>query len=202
MRTNVQLAANTLTRFAVQGRFLQIVSTGAASSVTLKIEWNGNLVDVEEVGDVENYFRVRAGDTQHFSAIYLQSSVLTTLDLLVSWHDVSVSPYEGATVQLDATQIPLEVVKKATAITDNAAANMTDAAASIIAASATRRRIVFRNTGSNPVALGAAGITWAKRAIVINPDESWVEDDAPNLQWFGICNTGLTSTVTAQAVTE
>lgn len=74
----------------------------------------------------------------------------------------------------------------ATSITAPAAVAMGAAAVQIVAANANRRTVRFTNLGANAVAIGPAGITWAARCIVLNPGDTWVEERAGVLAWFGI----------------
>jgi hypothetical protein len=91
----------------------------------------------------------------------------------------------------------------AASINDFAAVNLTDgggASQIIVAADANRREVRFANTGANPYALGSSALTWAKRTVVVNPGDVWIEDSAANLAWYGICNTGLTAVAQIQGV--
>jgi hypothetical protein len=49
---------------------------------------------------------------------------------------------------------------------------------------AATRVIVFRNTGSTVIGLGGAGVTAANAAILLNPGDTWVEDNAPGIAWY------------------
>jgi hypothetical protein len=88
----------------------------------------------------------------------------------------------------------------AQSITDNVAVAVGDVAVQLAAADANRRALRFANIGTDPVTLGGSGITWAKRVIVLNPGDVWVEDRAGNLAWYGITNTGLSASVTVQGI--
>ena len=101
--------------------------------------------------------------------------------------------------QLRATAV---LIKTAAAVSNNnlASITVTSTATSLVAANAERKSLRFFNTGAFPVAIGSSSLTWSTRSIVLNTGDLWVEDDAPNLSWYGICNSGDSSTITAQEV--
>jgi hypothetical protein len=88
----------------------------------------------------------------------------------------------------------------AVSVTNNAAVACSDVAAVVIAADTDRREIRFLNLGPDPVAIGAAGITWAARTIVLEQGDIWIEDRGANLAWSGITDTGDAADVTVQEV--
>jgi hypothetical protein len=88
----------------------------------------------------------------------------------------------------------------AVSVTNNAAVACSDVAAVVIAADSDRREIRFLNLGPDPVAIGAAGITWAARTIVLEEGDIWIEDRGANLAWSGITDTGDAADVTVQEV--
>ena len=73
-------------------------------------------------------------------------------------------------------------------------------AAVIVAANANRRELRLANIGTDPVAIGAAGITWANRCIVLNTGDVWVETRGANLAWSGITDAAKSASVTRQEV--
>jgi hypothetical protein len=88
----------------------------------------------------------------------------------------------------------------ATALIDNVAVSVTATGAAVLAALGTRKSIRFANLGPDPVAIGFTGITWAKRSIVLNAGDVWLEDRAANMAWAAITDTAKTASVTAQEV--
>ena len=88
----------------------------------------------------------------------------------------------------------------AVTLLDNAAVAVTDAGAALVAADPDRRGLRITNIGVDPVAIGAAGITWAKRCIILESGDGWIEDRAANLAWSAICDAGNTANVTVQEV--
>lgn len=123
------------------------------------------------------------------------------LDVTVTGQPLAVVPDRGA------PGMPVHVVgltysdAPATAITDGAAVAVTHAATALIAANAARKRARFSNLGPDAVTLGTTGHTWAKRCIVLEAGDMWLEDDAANLAWVAITETaGKTASVTVQEV--
>jgi hypothetical protein len=51
------------------------------------------------------------------------------------------------------------------------------------------------------VAIGPAGLTWAKRVIVLDVGDVWIEDRGANLAWSAICDAAKTASVTWQGIT-
>lgn len=83
-------------------------------------------------------------------------------------------------------------------ITDNAAVAAGPVAAALLAADATRLEFVAYNIGPDPVAIGMAGITWAKRAIVLNAGDTWIERRGAAKAWEVITDAAKAGSVTVQ----
>ena len=88
----------------------------------------------------------------------------------------------------------------AVTLQDNAAVAVAAVAVGLVAANPARRGLRFTNVGADPVALGFTGITWAKRCIVLNAGDTWIEDRAANLAWAAICDAAKAASVTVQEV--
>lgn len=88
----------------------------------------------------------------------------------------------------------------AVTLQDNAAIAVTSAGAALVAANANRRGLRFTNIGTDPVALGFTGITWAKRCLILSAGDTYIEDRAANLAWAAICDATKTASVTVQEV--
>jgi len=71
--------------------------------------------------------------------------------------------------------------------------NITASAAQIIAANTSRKSLCIKNMGVNDVAIGPSGVTFAT-GFVLKPGEA-LSDIRTTVAIYGICNTGLTSTV-------
>jgi hypothetical protein len=126
---------------------------------------------------------------------------------------------EGATVNAIIQGLPLAVSNDrgapgnpvtVTAVTVNdapatGAANQAPVTANttgvvVAAANAARRELRITNLGPNPIAIGAAGLTWANRAVVLEVGDTWVENRGANLAWTAITGTG-TASVGVQGLT-
>ena len=59
-------------------------------------------------------------------------------------------------------------------LANNAAVAFTGVGAALASANANSKSLQFANIGSDPVAIGATGITWAKRYIVLNEGDTRV----------------------------
>lgn len=213
MQYTINIPANQEIRAQISGRTLALLSTGAAASVDIKIEITG--FAVEELRGQKRGFKVR---TPGFDGVRLFSTVATTIEVFTSVADIELS-LEGQTVSANITNTPLAVVPDRGApgnpvyvsgvtYTDAPATSMLNTgpvaiaavAVSVMAANAARKAARFTNVGTDAVALGATGITWAKRCIVLEPGDVWSEDSAANLQWFAICDAAKTASVNVQEV--
>ena len=224
MQYRITLPAGQEVRQEFQGTTLVLLDIGAAVAIDVNIEVQG--FGVEEMRGVKGGLRVRA-PAQGFTGARFLSAVATTIEVVVSRADISVNYTEGATVQANIIgTVPISVTGQplavsidrgtpaapvhvvgltysdapATAIIDRAAVAVTDTGASILAASASRKRARFANLGPDPVTLGTTGHTWAKRVIVLEAGDVWIEDDAANLDWTAITDAANTASVTAQEV--
>jgi hypothetical protein len=101
----------------------------------------------------------------------------------------------GAT--MTATNVGL--IPAGTAITEVGSTAVTSGVAAHVLTAAARKRAIFYNAGTGRIALGgAAGLTFAAAAIILQPGDAWRETDAPQLDWYAISDTG--STVNIQTV--
>lgn len=219
MQKSIPLAAGKVTRISAPCRSLLLLSTGAASSVDMQVEFAGQQLP-EEFGAVVRGFKFRAVESW-VQALVLTASVDCTVVLLLSTQNIDFNFNEGSKViaTIDQTQLPLQVVpdrgapanpvyvsgitySDAPAVTlqDNAAVAVTDTGAALVAANANRKSLRFTNIGTDPVAIGFTGITWAKRCLVLNSGDTWLEERASNLAWAAITDVAKTASVTVQEV--
>lgn len=213
MQYTINLTAGKELRAQISGRTFALLSTGSASSVDVKLEITG--FAVEELRDQRRGFKVR---TPGFDGVRFLSSVNTQIEVFTSVADIDIS-LEGQAVAATITNTPLAVVPDrgapanpvyvsgitysdapATSMANTGPVAVTATAVQVLAASASRKAARFTNVGTDDVALGASGLTWAKRCIVLAPGDTWVEERAANLAWFAICNTAKTASVNAQEV--
>jgi hypothetical protein len=76
----------------------------------------------------------------------------------------------------------------AVSITNIAPSTIGTAAISVVN-DAAYKRVIFRNAGvTGSIAIGGVGITFAGAAVVLEPGDIWVEDNAANLQWYAIAS--------------
>jgi len=214
MQYKITLTAGVEQRQEFTGQTLVILDTGAATSIDMKVEISGYAV--EELRGVKRGLKMQ---TPGFTAAKFTSSVNATIEVIVSSANISVNYQDGATVNANILGQPLAVVNDrgapgnpvnvvgitytdapAVTLTDNAAVAVTDTGAALVAANASRRGLRITNIGTDPVAIGFTGITWAKRCIVLDVGDTWIEERAANLAWAAICDTAKTASVTVQQV--
>ncbi|HWH83462.1 MAG TPA: hypothetical protein VNU71_14620 [Burkholderiaceae bacterium] len=216
MQQTVNLIAGARTRVEAPGASFVMVSTGAVPDVELWIMRGSQ--EVEYIRTAPRGFKARMGQAG-FTHIELRAAAGTVCEVVISDGVVDFDFITGTTVQAQLLGLPIPVINDrgspgnllyvsgvsisdapATSAPDNAAVACTAVQALILAADATRRQITFTNIGADPVALGATGITWAKRCIILASGDSYVEDRASNLAWYGICDAAKTASVTTKTV--
>jgi len=214
MQYTINLPAGVEVRQEFNGTTLVLLDLGAAPSIDIEIEVAG--YGVETLRGVKRGLRVTG---PAFTGARFRAPVDCTIEVVASAAAISVNYTEGATVQAQIIGQPVAVVPDrgapgspvyvsgitytdapATAIVDRAAVAVTSAGASILAAAAGRKRARFCNLGPDPVTLGTTGHTWAKRCIVLEAGDVWIESDAANLAWMAITDATKTASVTAQEV--
>lgn len=214
MQYTLNLTAGVPQRQEFQGTTLVLLDLGAAATIDMSVEVAG--YTVEDLRSVKKGLRMRSPG---FTGAVFTSAVNATIQVIVSVADISVNYVDGAAVDSNITNAVLNVSNDygspanpinavgityadapAVTLQDNAAIAVTDAGVALVAANANRRGLRFTNIGTDPVAIGFTGITWAKRCIVIQPGDTWVEDRAANLAWAADCDTGKTASVTVQEV--
>lgn len=217
MQYQITLAAGIPKRQEFTGRTLVLLDTGAASSIDMLLEVAG--FSVESFYAVKHGLTIKGETSQNFTGATFTSAVDTTIKVITSNANISVNYQDGANVNATIIGQPLAVVpdrgapgnpqyvtgitySDAPAVTlqDDAAVAVTSAGAALVAANASRRGLRFCNIGTDPVAIGFTGITWAKRCIVLNAGDTWIEDRAANLAWAAICDATKTASVTVQEV--
>ena len=229
MQYTITLAAGVEQRQEFQGKTLVILSTGAAPQIDMKVELAGYAVE-EMRGIKSGLKMVSQGFTgaKFFSTVACTIEVIvSSANISVNYQEgstvnaniIGTVPVAAAAdfpvtiagtvnVSNDRGSLgnPVNVVgitytdAPAVTLQDNAAIAVTDAGAALVAANANRRGLRFTNIGTDPVAIGFTGITWAKRCIVLNAGDTWIEDRAANLAWAADCDTAKTASVTVQEV--
>ena len=219
MQTTIYTTAGIWSRLQTQGRLFRILSTGAVASVELQLEIPNQ--NNEELSAVGRGFKAKL-ESGHFSAVLVRTATDAAIEIVVSDNDIDFNFAEGASVQatiIGPDPLPVQNAQgadagnpiyttnvaaadiPAAAAPDNAAVACSAVLAAILAANVDRRAIYFFNAGPDAVTLGAAGHTWAKRCIVLEAGDAWIEDQAANLAWYGITDAGDAASVTTKTVT-
>jgi len=204
-------------RIDFAGKRFVLLDTGAASSVSVRL-MRGTL-ELEAVSTAKRGLRADVPDG--FTSLELSSTVDALLQVIVSEGLVDISFLDG--MQVNATLAgtydgsvahPINVsgvtVNDAPSTANNSLGPTACNGAGttlVKAANANSRRCRFTNLGPDPVTLGPVGHTWAKRAIVLEgpavgatAGETWIEDNAANLAWYGITDAGKAASVTVQEI--
>lgn len=207
--------ANVPFPLGVVGSYFSILETGSAGFVGMRIMRGSQ--EVEQVRTARRGLQARV--REKFNSVELRSTIDTTVEVIVSDGEVEVDSTDGASVLATIANTPLPVVNDrgtpgvpmhvvgltandapATGMAEPAAVAVNAAITPLVGADVTRRSVRFHNQGANPVAIGGAGLTWAKRAIVVQPGDIWIEDRAGNLALYAICDAGQATTVGVQGV--
>lgn len=77
-----------------------------------------------------------------------------------------------------------------------------EVAAVLAAAAPLRLGLRIRNVGEFPVAIGGAGLVFENAAFLIQPGETWNEDEAPGATWYAICDVGGTTKLNLQGIMQ
>lgn len=219
MQQTIPLKAGQTAKISAPCRTFILEDCGAEASIDVKVEFKGG-ASLEELGQRQRGFKFRALDAA-ISFLHLTAAADTTATVLTSGQNVDVSTIDGAavTATIDVSQLPLEVSNDrgspgnllhvtgvsladapATALDDAAAVNVTDALTAVLGADANRREVRITNQSGDPVAIGGASLTWARRAVVLEPGDTWVETRAANLAIKAICAATKTATIGVQTV--
>lgn len=83
--------------------------------------------------------------------------------------------------------------EKLTNIVDHAPAVINNGAAQLLINDATYKRLRVKNASASArVAIGGAAVTMANAAIILEPGDVWVEDDAAGASWYAVSDTAAT----------
>lgn len=214
MQIPFNLSANIPARANVRGSYIGILSIGAAASISLTLR-RGNEI-IQEVYTATRGLML--GDDGGYDAIEVSATVACMVQILTSNSRITFDNFSGATVNVSALT-PLSVSNDrgtpgtpvyvsgitysdapAVSLNEPAAVAVTAAATLLHAANAARRGGRYTNIGANACAIGGAALTWAKRAIILQPGDTWIEERAANLAIYAICDTALATTVGVQEV--
>jgi hypothetical protein len=131
-------------------------------------------------------------------AIPIRTPVGAPLEVLFGG---TVSPVLGVVTidNNDLEAIPFKVVQ-ALSVVNVAPSAVTDVPVQILAASPTRKGARFRNVGEEPVALGGADVNFDDAVVIVQPGETWNENEAAPAAWSAVCGTGLVSNINIQTI--
>lgn len=216
MQQKINLKAGVLARVQTTGLYAALVITGAETTVDVAFKARNQVL--EELRTIGRSMQVRSD--QPFHAVELKSPIDTVVELVVTNGRVTVDGFQGATVNV-TSPTPLLVSNdrgtpgnllyvSGVSLSDAPAVSITNGtpqacgpvAVVIKTANANAKSLRFSNIGVDPVAIGAAGITWANRCVVLSPGDVWTEDDAANLAWSAITDAGKTASVTVQEIVK
>lgn len=187
------LAANETREVALSGEYFELRNAVNAIALVELIDRSGGVLS--RLQDLEQSDFVRPG---RFETVRVTNGATAqTVRFFVGSGDAGSRRFSGEVVVIGGVTMVPQV---SSAMLNNAALAVTSAGANIASAAPTRRSIRFTNVGADPVAIGAPGLTWANRCLVLNPGDMWLEDSSPNLAWFGICDATKTASITAQEV--
>lgn len=222
MQYTLTLVAGVKKSVGYRGRVFVLTDTGVASSIAVKmvVPGGGDRND-EEVSEATRGFGIKFGGGERFEKVELTSAVNATVKFIVSDNDVDYNVFDGATVNAVITANPLPVSNDrgtpgnllhvtGVSLSDAPAVSIvnrpTVAAGPLIAlikpANAACRKARFVNLAGSPVAVGGVGLTWAARAIVLEPGDTWPEDIAGNLAWYAITDAGGAAIVGVQEIEQ
>lgn len=220
MQYTLNLPANTSIRQGTSGSFFLLTDTGVATSIDVQFKVHAQVA--EHVTQAKRGLKATLAHGQTFTGIEFFSTVACVITFIISDGVVDISQLDGANVNATiAGQTAVVNVSNdrgsvgnpvyingtvaglpaALLIVNDAPVPMTAAQASIVTANANRVSLRMTNTGTNVVALGATGLTFAQGAVLLQPGDTWIEERAANLAWYGICGAGLASTIAVQEVT-
>lgn len=216
MDFTINLKAGIWQRQDTPGRMFLLTDPGVAGTLEIRLDMPGR--NDETVGAAGKGFRATLQEGV-FKGVSMRAAVDTVAKCVISENLIDYDFTDGATVKIANTGTPIQVSNDrgspgnllyvsgvsladapATAASNGAAVAVGPGGAVVAAANANRRALRLLNLGPDPVAIGAAGLTWATRTIVLDVGDVWLEDRGANLAWSAITDAGKTASVTAQAV--
>lgn len=178
--------AGEIKTFLMQGEYLEILEAAFPVDVCM-MDRSGAQLSIMRNAEA-SYFS-RPGK---YEAIQITSATAQTVRVFVGSGDAGMRRFTG-----DVKIIGGEDSKT---LENTPAVAVTAVETALAAARVARRSIRFTNIGTNPVAIGAPGITWARRCIILNAGDTWLEESAAALAWAAICDTAQAASITAQEV--
>lgn len=204
----------------VGGRVLYIQN--APSGPILNVEFVRRDSQSQKVERVGKGFK--AQPTEPFEGVRISTTVTQVVDFIITEGEIEIAFNEDESIigNTDAKAVPVRTVVgqplevlfagtvapvlgsvtiiQATTVTNVEPVAVTAVAGVLVAAAAGRRGLRVRNVGANAVAIGGAGVTFANAAVVIQPGETWNENEAAPAAWSAICDAALASTLNVQTI--
>lgn len=201
---SIPLLAGLPHRLDIAGRLILLDSPGVAGGIDIALVNNGT--PRTPMKDRQQGFR-HIGE---YEGVILTAAVDTTAVLFLSFEDVDLGtnqlqitnpPSNPVYVSFTQAIVPLGSVtinntnaqaayvqqQALAVIVDHAAAVINTGAVQLLISDATFKRLRVRNASASArVALGGAAVTMANAAIVLEPGESWIEDDAAGADWYAV----------------
>jgi hypothetical protein len=208
---NIPLLAGVPYQLGIAGKLLLVDSVGAAGAVDIALVRAGTpsatmparLPGFRLVGDFDGVVLTSAADTVVGLFLSFDDVNLGTNKLEISnsadnpvkvLFGGTVTPVLGAITNTDAQAVP--VVQKLGAVftmqaekllvlADHAPAIINTGAAQLLISDVTFKRLIVKNASAAArVAIGGAAMTFANAAIILEPGDSWSEDDAAGAAWY------------------
>lgn len=187
------LAANESRSVALSGEYFELRNAVNPVALVELLDQSGGVLSRLEALEQSDY--VRPGP---FSTVRVTNGpVAQTVRFFVGSGDAGSRRFSGEVVVIGGVSLVPQI---AATLQNNAALAITAAGAAIANAVPARRSVRFTNLGPDPVAIGAPGLLWVNRCVVLNAADSWVEETGANLAWFAITEATRTASVTAQEV--
>lgn len=187
------LAANESREVALSGEYFELRNAINEVALVELLDRSGGVLSRLQGLQQSDFVRPGKFETVRVT----NGAAAQTLRFFIGSGDAGSRRFSGEVVVIGGVTLVPQV---SASMLNNAALAVTSAGANIASAAPARRALRFSNIGASPVAIGAPGLTWANRCIVLNPGDIYLEDIAPNLAWFGICDAAQTTSVTAQEV--
>jgi hypothetical protein len=215
MQFKTSLKAGVAVPLDIRGKMFVVVGASVVTVLKVQVKMGSTILE-----EFETSRRFSIKTESGFDKIVIQPAADVTLDCLLSDGTVEFDFADGINVNATITNVPLQVVPDrgapgnpvyvsgityadapATAFEEPAAVVVPAAVlTALLAANANRKTLKITNLGPDPVAVGGAGLTWAKRCIVLQVGDTWVEERGANLAWSAITDAAKTATVTVQGV--
>lgn len=214
MQHDINLVAGKRTEVGLQGSYFVMFDLGASGSLEVAVFNAG-----DELERIKTAVRGMSLEGARFDKIELTAANNCTVKVIVSDGRIRMGTSDGASVNATIVGQPVAVVNDrgapanpiyvsgitysdapATSNTNTAPVACSSVIATVAAADATCKSLRLCNLGPDPVAIGAAGLTWANRSVVIEVGDVWVEERGANLAWYAITDALKAASVTLQRV--